>query len=62
MEEQIVRMPANSTAARTPRARPHSVPMPAEGEGGVFTQSWFPVALASELVPEQILGLEFLDG
>jgi phenylpropionate dioxygenase-like ring-hydroxylating dioxygenase large terminal subunit len=62
MEEQSIRMPGNATAARTPRPKPHFLRMPAEGEGGVFTQSWFPVALASEVVAGQILGVNFLDG
>jgi nitrite reductase/ring-hydroxylating ferredoxin subunit len=62
MEEQSIRMPTNGTATRTPRPKPHFLRMPAEGEGGVFTQSWFPVALASEVVPGQILGVDFLDG
>ena len=62
MEEHPIRIHGTPTSPRTARVRPHSVAMPAEGEGGVFTQSWFPVALASELVAEQILGLEFLDG
>ena len=25
--------------------------LPAEGEGGVFTQSWFPLCLAAEVAP-----------
>jgi len=36
--------------------------LPAEGEDGVFTQSWFPVALVSELMVDKPLGVDFLDG
>ena len=36
--------------------------LPAEGEGGVFTQSWFPLCLAAEVAPGQVKGVEFLDG
>jgi len=45
--------PRTSTAPRRP---------PAEGEGGVFSQSWFPVALVSELRNDKPLGIDFLDG
>jgi len=37
-------------------------PMPAEGTDGMFTQSWFPVALSTEVLAGKILGCEFLDG
>lgn len=60
--EQIVRMPTNATRSRPTPARPHFLPMPAEGDGGVFTQSWFPVALSTEVVADQVLGCDFLDG
>ncbi|MFO7552452.1 MAG: Rieske 2Fe-2S domain-containing protein [Haliea sp.] len=33
-----------------------------EGEDGVFSQSWFPVCLSSELDSNQLLGRDFLDG
>jgi len=36
--------------------------IPAEGEGGVFSQSWFPLCLASEVPPGKVLGVDFLDG
>lgn len=62
MEEQPIHPSAGAAQPRTPRPRPQSIAMPAEGENGLFTQSWFPVALASELAPEQILGVNFLDG
>jgi len=43
------------------RLPPRPRMLPAEGEGG-FSQSWFPVALSTDLVSGKILGLEFLDG
>jgi len=36
--------------------------MPAEGENGLFTQSWFVVAFSSELGQGQVIGRDFLDG
>jgi phenylpropionate dioxygenase-like ring-hydroxylating dioxygenase large terminal subunit len=43
-----------------PRIRIH--PVPAEGQDGLFSQSWFPVALSSDLPSGQVLGCNFLDG
>jgi phenylpropionate dioxygenase-like ring-hydroxylating dioxygenase large terminal subunit len=37
-------------------------PIPAEGEDGLFRQSWYPVALSSKVAAAQVLGVEFLDG
>ncbi len=37
-------------------------PIPAEGENGVYTQSWFPVALSSQIEKGQLVGRDFLDG
>lgn len=36
--------------------------MPAEGEDGLFSQSWFPIALSSEVEKGQVRGERFLDG
>lgn len=36
--------------------------VPPEGEGGVFSQSWFPICLSSELEKGEIRGEKFLDG
>jgi phenylpropionate dioxygenase-like ring-hydroxylating dioxygenase large terminal subunit len=36
--------------------------VPFEGENGVFTQSWFAVAMSYELTPGQVIGRDFLDG
>lgn len=56
--EQIVAPPVSKRAR--PQA-PRTQPIPAEGEGG-FSQSWFPVALSSDLAAGQVLGVPFLDG
>lgn len=37
-------------------------PVLAEGEDGQFTQSWFPIAMSSEVGASAIIGREFLDG
>jgi len=39
-----------------------SNPVPAEGDNGVFTQSWFPVAWSSDVPKGKVIGREFLDG
>lgn len=49
------------TILRRP-APPKWRPIPAEGEDGLFTQSWFPVALASEVAAGAVVGKDFLDG
>lgn len=37
-------------------------PVPAEGDDGVFTQSWFPICLSNEVGPGAVVGRDFLDG
>ena len=49
------------TAAKK-RTRPRSKPVPAEGEDGLFTESWFPVCLSRELPEGRVLGRPLLDG
>lgn len=44
------------------RVRPRSKPIPAEGENGVFSESWFPVCMSKELPQGKIVGRPFLDG
>ncbi|RZL07448.1 MAG: aromatic ring-hydroxylating dioxygenase subunit alpha [Rubrivivax sp.] len=39
-----------------------SKPIPAEGEDGLFRQSWYPICLASEVAKGQVIGVPFLDG
>jgi nitrite reductase/ring-hydroxylating ferredoxin subunit len=36
--------------------------VPAEGEGGLFTQSWFPICTSAELGIGEVKGFDFLDG
>lgn len=36
--------------------------MPYEGENGLFTQSWFPICLSSEVSVGKVIGRDFLDG
>ncbi|WP_425409905.1 aromatic ring-hydroxylating oxygenase subunit alpha [Hyphococcus sp.] len=36
--------------------------LPAEGEDGVFSQSWFPICMSSEVEKGQVRGERFLDG
>lgn len=36
--------------------------IPAEGENGVFTQSWFPLCLASDVTSGHVVGADFLNG
>jgi len=41
---------------------PDRLALPAEGEGGVFSKSWFPLCLSSDVVPGTVIGRTFLDG
>jgi nitrite reductase/ring-hydroxylating ferredoxin subunit len=36
--------------------------IPEEGDGGVYSQSWFVICMSSELEPGQVLGRDFLGG
>jgi nitrite reductase/ring-hydroxylating ferredoxin subunit len=42
--------------------RPLALRVPAEGEGGVFSQSWFPICMSADLKPGGVIGADFLDG
>ncbi|WP_084197572.1 Rieske (2Fe-2S) protein [Solimonas soli] len=59
--------PTEPVARRDPiplaeRRRFTGMHVPAEGEGGLFTQSWFPIALSTEVPAGTIIGRDFLDG
>src|SRR5688500_16086181 len=47
------------TAVQRRQLGPH---VPAEGEKRVFTQSWFPICMSSELPPGAVKGVSFLGG
>jgi nitrite reductase/ring-hydroxylating ferredoxin subunit len=42
--------------------RRYEVPIPAEGDNGVFTQNWFPLCLSSDVERGRAIGREFLGG
>lgn len=46
----------------TPRKRPEAVRPPAEGEDGLFSLSWHPICLSTDVEPGQVKGFDFLDG
>lgn len=50
-----------STAAAGQRTRP-GYNLPAEGENGLFSQSWFPICLSTDLPKGTAKGFDFLDG
>lgn len=37
-------------------------PVPLEGENGLFSQTWYPICLSSDLPVGGVLGVDFLDG
>ncbi|MBI3797140.1 MAG: Rieske 2Fe-2S domain-containing protein [Deltaproteobacteria bacterium] len=47
---------------RVSRKRLLGRPILAEGEDGLFTQSWFPLCLSSEVATGKVLGADFLGG
>ena len=44
------------------RRRMESIKFPREGDDGLFSESWFPIALASEVPVGKVVGKNFLDG
>jgi phenylpropionate dioxygenase-like ring-hydroxylating dioxygenase large terminal subunit len=44
------------------RRRVLSKPLPSEGEGGLFSQSWFPICMSHEVAEKGVFGTTFLDG
>ena len=56
---------AARVAVELPEANPEQRlqnPVPREGDEGIFSQSWFPVCLSSEIGTGQVRGESFLDG
>jgi phenylpropionate dioxygenase-like ring-hydroxylating dioxygenase large terminal subunit len=67
LTEQSARVLPRPTAHKPVRARsravpPRALPIPAEGEDGLFRQSWYPLCLSTEVGTGQVLGVPFLDG
>ena len=46
----------------TPVKRALSERVPGEGQDGLFTQSWYPICLASAANPHFVRGFDFLGG
>jgi phenylpropionate dioxygenase-like ring-hydroxylating dioxygenase large terminal subunit len=55
-------MTSSATDAAPALRRMVGVRVPHEGESGLFSQSWFPVCLSSEVARGQVRGYDFLDG
>ena len=56
-------MNASTTATPLPAsARPRAAALPAEGENGLFSQSWYPICQSADIAVHQIKGFPFLDG
>jgi hypothetical protein len=54
---------ASTTATPLPAsARPRAAALPAEGENGLFSQSWYPICQSADIAVHQIKGFPFLDG
>jgi len=52
----------NRPQSQNPRSRVQGDHIPAEGENGLFTQSWFPICLSTEIPVGVVKGYGFLDG
>ncbi len=46
----------------TQRKRLFAAPVPFEGENGLFSQSWFPICLSTDIPKGAVVGVPFLDG
>ncbi len=46
----------------TPRRHRRSNPLPHQGEGGLFHQTWYPICLSRDVRAGQVIGRDFLDG
>jgi phenylpropionate dioxygenase-like ring-hydroxylating dioxygenase large terminal subunit len=51
----------NAVTTQAPRPR-HRMTVPREGEGGLYSQTWFPVCTSAEVAPGQVIGVPFLGG
>jgi phenylpropionate dioxygenase-like ring-hydroxylating dioxygenase large terminal subunit len=55
-------MTSPTASAPAPRERPLGARPPAEGENGLFSLTWHPICLSSDVAPGQVKGFDFLDG
>jgi nitrite reductase/ring-hydroxylating ferredoxin subunit len=55
-------LPLDDADGDAPPVRRLENPVPAEGSGGVFSQSWFPICRSDDVAPGQVRGEKFLDG
>jgi nitrite reductase/ring-hydroxylating ferredoxin subunit len=53
---------SSTTTTLDPRQSLAATRVPNEGEGGLFTQSWFPICLSTDVAPGAVKGYDFLDG
>lgn len=54
---------AKMRSAKITSKGPHlGDPIPAEGENGFFSQSWFPICRSYDIRPGEVKGFDFLDG
>jgi len=51
-----------SALAEQPFRRARGLAVPFEGEGGTFTQSWYPICMSSAATADFVRGFDFLDG
>ena len=61
MGTAFLKQQSQSSHGRSPK-RLLGRPLPREGENGLFSQSWFPLCLSSDVAPNQVRGEDFLDG
>jgi phenylpropionate dioxygenase-like ring-hydroxylating dioxygenase large terminal subunit len=55
-------MTSTPTATSLPRKRPEAIRPPAEGEDGLFSVTWHPLCLSTDVGKGQVKGFDFLDG
>jgi phenylpropionate dioxygenase-like ring-hydroxylating dioxygenase large terminal subunit len=62
MAERRDGAPRHGSVPGKPVGRALARPLPAEGEDGLFTQSWFPICLSTDVPKGTVKGYGFLDG
>ena len=55
-------LPSDTTVSQLAPHRPLAAELPREGENGLFSQSWYPICLSTDVAPGQVRGYPFLDG